>query len=76
MHCDIYLWAMMLCSARRGHPRQRECRREFLMCGWKCGKLVPGSPPPLFQRGRGKSLVLRSYALNISMLSCAKRFNQ
>lgn len=73
MHCDIYLWAIMLCSARRGHPRQRECRRELPMCGWECGKKsVPASCS--CRHGRWKFLVLKSCALNFSMCSCAQAF--
>lgn len=41
MHCGIYLWARMLCSARWGHSCQQECQQEFLKLGWTCENYIP-----------------------------------
>lgn len=40
MHCGIYLWARMLCSARWGHSCQQECQQDFLILGWTCENYI------------------------------------
>lgn len=42
MHCGIYLWARMLCSAHWGHSCQQEYQREVLILGWTCENYIPG----------------------------------